>query len=127
MRSPRAAGWDPGRRARTGLPVALALLLATSATALARAPSKRASMQRDRGRAELALDRAEALRAGRGVRTGHELTAALQDLAARAPALSAPLQREADRLLLRPTDGGAAPDAYIVAEATPYCTANFCV
>src|SRR5688500_14627571 len=77
-----------------------------------------------------ALERAQDLRAGRGVVTGRELTLALARLAARYEALTPQGRREADRLLARPTDGAGDPqgDGWTVAEhSPPFCTTNFCI
>ncbi len=108
--------------------IALAVLL-IAPPAASGAPSKRAGLEGSRPAAEKALERVERLSAGRGVRTGRELTSALRELAARLDALAPADRREAGRLLARPTDGPADPggDGYAVPEATPYCTPNFCV
>lgn len=91
--------------------------------------AKSAQLARDARGAELALARATRLRDGRGVRTGRELTHALQELAARLPALRGEERRRGERLLARPSDGAADPfgDGYTVAEAAPHCSTHFCV
>jgi hypothetical protein len=110
------------RRPLLALLIALCVLPATAG-----AVSKRAASERNRPAAERALERVERLQAGRGVRTGHELTPALRELAIRYRALEPADRARARRLLARPTDGVADPDGYTVPEAAPYCTTNFCV
>jgi Bacterial Ig-like domain len=75
------------------------------------------------------LHRAEAVRAGHGVRTGFELTPLLKELAARQPDLSSRDRTRARRLMTRPTSGDAQPgeDEYSVPEAPPLCSAHFCI
>ena len=91
--------------------------------------AKSAELARDARGAELALARATRLRDGHGVHTGRELTHALQDLAARLPALRGEERRRGERLLARPSDGAADPfgDGYAVPEAAPHCSTHFCV
>src|SRR4051794_18962700 len=105
---------------RHGLLVPL-LLLATAAPASA---SDLRALSHDRSAAHAALERARDVRAGRGVRTGRELTPALAQLSAGSAALSPADRREADRLLARPSDGGGDPqgDGYTVPEHAPFCT-----
>jgi hypothetical protein len=106
---------------RRSLPVLLACLaLVVPATAAAGVR---------RHQAAWVLDRAEAVRAGHGVKTGFELTPLLKELAARLPDLSAGDRTRARRLMARPTSGGAQPgeDEYSVPEHAPLCTAHFCI
>jgi hypothetical protein len=90
----------------------------------------RASSTGAREEARDTLREAQALLDGRGVETGKELTPVLKDLAVRMKALPAAEEREARRLLLRPTRGQAQPgeEAY-VAGTTEHvsCSAHFCV
>src|SRR6185436_19954050 len=107
------------------------VLLAALAPAADAAPrdAKVRALERSHAAAESALDRARALRAGRGVVNGRELTPALAELSARYEALDPAERREADRLLARPTDGAGDPlgDGYTVPEHAPLCTASFCL
>ena len=115
---------------RVGVLVAWALLAAPAPSADA-APrdAKERALDRSHAAAESALAHARALREGRGVVTGRELTPALAELSARYEALAPAERREADRLLARPTDGATDPQAhgYTVPEHIPFCTANFCM
>ena len=107
------------------LPVAV---FALSAAAPAAAVSPRASAAAEK-RAERALEQAEDLRDGRGVRTGRELTPALHDLARRFRHLRGDERDRAVDLLARPTDSGD-PDAYPpAATVQSSCppAGNFCV
>jgi hypothetical protein len=120
------------KRGRRRLPVLMAwVLLAALAPSADAAPrdAKARALDRSHAAAASALDRARALRAGRGVVTGRELTPALAELSARYEALDPAEQRGADRLLARPTDGASDPQAhgYTVPEHAPFCTANFCM
>ncbi|MEA2440716.1 MAG: hypothetical protein QOH76_2140 [Thermoleophilaceae bacterium] len=58
-----------------------------------------------------------------------DLTPILREIATRLPGLRGSERTQAQRLLLRPTDGGSDPqgDGYDRAEATPVCSAHFCV
>ena len=118
------------RRGRLTVLAALVLLAApaSSGQAVPRDLKTRA-LERAHAAADSALERARALRAGRGVVTGRELTPALAELSARYGALDPAGQREADRLLARPTDEAGDPegDGYTVPEHTPICTTNFCM
>jgi hypothetical protein len=91
--------WTPV--ATTGAVLA-ALLFAGSAHA---AGSADRGLRTDRAAATRALDRAQALAHGHGVKTGREMTGALRELALREPALSAADDKQAQSLLGRPTDG----------------------
>ena len=106
------------------LPLALlALAAATPATAA----SPRASVAAQE-RAEEALDEAQDLRSGRGVRTGRELTEALRELARGVRHLRGEERERAIDLLERPTDLGD-PDAYpsgITVEAQTAQAASAC-
>ena len=85
-----------------------------------------------------ALDAAqEALEPGTATATAEPATTtpatadpslALRDLALAMPRLEGAQRRQAKQLLARPTDGrDPIGDSYSVPEATPYCTAHFCV
>jgi hypothetical protein len=82
-----------------------------------------------RARAESALTTAQKLLAGKGVRTGREVTPALAELARRKGALDGSDRREANDVLARPTSPGegAPGHSYTVAEHAPFCTTHFCV
>src|SRR5690349_13593409 len=110
-------------RCRHGLLGMLLLLAATAPAEAAGRDAKAHALARDRSAAQSALDRAS------DPPTGRELTPALAQLSARYGALSAAGQRDADRLLARPADGGADPEqqGWTVPEHAPYCTANFCL
>jgi hypothetical protein len=58
-----------------------------------------------------------------------DVTFVLRDLAVRVRLLDGDLRRRAERVLARPTDGGADPlgDGYTVAEETPFCSTNVCI
>ena len=106
------------------LPALLALALLVPSPALGQS-----SKRPDRAAAERALQRVKDLRNGVGVRTGREVSPAMRELARQRSALGATERRQADALLQRPTtnpNGDGFVD-YSVTEATPYCTANFCV
>ncbi len=107
---------------RSLLVLALVLLAAIPAAASAAKPATRAQ-------AEEALEEAQQVLDGQGVRTGREVTPALARLAAGKPLLDSADRREANGLLARPTDGAADPQrrGYTTDEATPFCTPNFCV
>ena len=113
---------------RPSLVALLALaLLVPAGSALAEPASPPEPTQR--ARAQAALDKAQGLLDGRGVKTGRELTLVLAELARTREALPVEERREARAVLARPTDGIADPqgDGYTTSEATPYCTTNFCV
>ena len=114
---------------RHGLLVLLGVLVSAAPAQGAGRESKASSLARDRSAAVGALRQAQALRAGRGVVTGRELTPALAQLSAAYAALDPRDRRAADRLLARPSDGGGDPqgDGYTVPEHAPYCTVNFCI
>jgi len=83
-----------------------------------------------RAQARDALAEAEDLIEGRGARTGRELTPVLLELARSLGALPPGERSEARDLLARPTDTATDPPGttkYTVAEATPVCTAHFCI
>jgi hypothetical protein len=65
---------------------------------------------------------------GQRLRRG-ELTPLLRQLALQLPKLRGSERRQAEALLARPTDGDADPqqDGYSVQEATPACSAHYCV
>ena len=100
---------------------------------LAAAPAQAQDLDRDdRASATEALQTAQQLAQGRGVRSGRELSPALQQLAAQRSDLSAAQRAQADQLLARPTD----PDD-VAQPGGPYATgapvkndcsdAHFCV
>jgi len=103
------------------LPAAMSVLAMLPSAATAAEPETRAQ-------AEDALQEAQQLLDGRGVRTGRELTPTLARLAAGKALLPTAERREATGVLARPTDGAADPqgDGYTVPSAT-WCTASFCV
>jgi hypothetical protein len=70
-----------------------------------------------------------ALKSGKGVRTGAEVTPLLKRLAVTLPKLKGADRTRAARLLARPTIGqGASGELeYEVAEATPLCSDHFCI
>jgi Bacterial Ig-like domain len=104
-------------------PIALACL------ALALPAAARAGTRHDE--AVSVLEKVEAVRDGRGAKSGFELTPLLRELAARLPDLTPGERRSARRMMLRPTIGQAQPgeDAYAVPEApaSPSCSAHFCI
>jgi|GEM_PF-412899 len=110
------------RLGRSLLLLALVLLAAIPATASAAKPATRAQ-------AEEALEEAQQVLDGQGVRTGREVTPALARLAAGKPLLDSSDRREANQVLARPTDGSGPRDEqkYTTAEETPFCTTNFCI
>lgn len=102
--------------------LAFVLLAALPDVASAADPATRAEAQD-------ALQEAQDVLDGRGVRTGREVTPALARLAAGKALLGSAERREANALLARPTDGApvTSDEAYAVPEATPFCTTNFCI
>ena len=112
------------RRALPVLTVVLCLLGWTgSAAAQGTAVAQRKA-------AEEALEKAQRLSDGRGIRTGRELTTALIEVARRRTALSRADRLEANSLLGRPTDpqdtaqtGGP----YTTTDVKRQCTPHFCV
>src|SRR4051812_10351858 len=110
-----------GRRV---IPLALVAGLIAAAGAGATPPTH--------AQAKRALAKAQELQKGKGVKTGRELTPALQQLFAALPRLS-PDDREAARALLaRPGDPGQDPSGTHKwsgpeAPASPKCTTHFCV
>jgi hypothetical protein len=77
---------------------------------------------------ELLLRARRAWVPGSGLRQG-ELTPLLRELATRLPGLRGSERRQAQTLLARPTDGNADPQqsGYATQEATPACSAHYCV
>ena len=103
--------------------LALVLLAAIPAAASAARPATRAQ-------AEEALEEAQQVLDGQGVRTGREVTPALARLAAGKSLLDSSDRREANQVLARPTDRYSGPpneEKYTTAEAAPFCTENFCI
>ena len=113
------------------LRVALILIASLALAAPAAADQRvRASSAGARGEARETLREARALLDGRGVRTGKELTPVLKELSAGLKALPGAEQREARRILLRPTRGQAqAGEEAYDAGTTEHslCTEHFCV
>ena len=104
----------------------LLILLATAAPAQAHSVDRHT-----RASATKALERAQRLAEGRGVRSGREFSPALQQLVAQRSDLSTEQRRQADRLLLRPTDptdtgpgGPYSPAATVRNDCT---NARFCI
>ena len=106
---------------RRALPLALITALIAAAGANAAPPTQ--------AQAERALAKAQQLRNGKGVKTGRELTPALQQLFAALPHLSTDDRASARALLARPTDGFADPQGYgyKIPESTPVCSVHFCI
>lgn len=105
----------------------LLLALALPAAALPAAAS--AAEPTTRADAQDALQEAQQVLDGQGVRTGREATPALARLAAGKSLLDSADRREANGLLARPTDSAAVvgDEAYTTGEATPFCTPSFCI
>jgi hypothetical protein len=106
----------------------LALICAACLALAAPAPAPAAAGLR-RQEAKRVLERAQAVRAGHGVKTGFELTPLLKELATRLGDLPARDRARGRRLMERPTSGAAQPgeDEYLVPEHTPLCSLHFCV
>src|SRR3954470_18977826 len=106
------------------LPAAASVLLA-AAPAAARSPQASTAAHQH---AERALDQAEALREGHGVRTGRELTDALREVALSIHHLRGDDRERATAILARPTDSPAEdPDAFdsgLIPQKT--CSTSFC-
>ena len=104
----------------------LAVLVLAASPAAAAEPRASAAAQRH---AERALDQAENLRAGQGVRTGRELTDALREVAVGIRHLRGEERERARSLLARPTDApGTDPDAFPPgAPVANQCLGSFCV
>src|SRR3954452_8787154 len=105
--------------------IAVVALLAFAALAPA-AAAKRS------GKAKQALTKVQQLQHGNGVRTGHELTPALNALFAALPSLGAADRATAEAILSRPSDAqDDPPDTHKwsgpEAGGSPKCTAHFCV
>lgn len=110
---------------------ALTVLAGPAQAAVAQAagsPEARSAAARE---ARSALAQAIRLRAGSGVRTGHELTPALLRLSRSLGALRGDQRARAESLLARPDDGPGDPfgDGYTTPEAalSPVCDEFFCV
>jgi hypothetical protein len=106
---------------RRAIPLALIVGLIAAAGAGATPPTH--------AQAKRALAKAQQLRNGKGVKTGRELTPALQQLFAALPHLSSDDRQAARAILARPTDGFADPQGYgyKIPEATPVCDVHFCI
>src|SRR5262245_25946 len=100
------------------------ILLATAAPAQAQSVDRPAS-------ATDALQYAQRLADGHGVHTGRELSPALQQLAVQRDDLSTAQRKQADRLLLRPTDptdtGPGGPYNPLATVETDCSNAHFCI
>ena len=105
------------------------LLLALALTAAVLPAAAFAAEPSTRGEAEDALQEAQQVLDGQGVRTGREATPALARLAAGKSLLDSADRRKANGLLARPTDSAAVvgDEAYTTGEATPFCTTSFCI
>src|SRR5690242_6439971 len=90
------------RRSRPA-PVVVAVI---SAIAFAAPAAAQSPAPTDRQAAEEALESAQQLADGRGIRTGREVTTALLNVARLRSALARSERAEADSLLGRPTDSG---------------------
>lgn len=112
----------------SGAALGLAIAAMALPSAAAAAPGgKQPTSVRARAEAQDAFRVARRIKAGKGVRTGRELTPALAELARRLPAL-APADRQAARkLLARPTQGVGDPkgDGYDRASVRT-CDPRFC-
>ncbi|HEX8074657.1 MAG TPA: Ig-like domain-containing protein [Thermoleophilaceae bacterium] len=117
-------------RRPTLIPLVAALVAAAviPSAAGARKPVRLSAATSHRAAAET-LRRVEAVRAGKSVRTGFELSPLLKDLVLGLPKLHGSQHARARRILTRPTLGQAQPgeSAYAVPEQTPYCSAHFCI
>src|SRR4051794_37903142 len=100
---------------------------------LAAAPAQAQDLDRNtRASATEALQTAQRLAHGRGVRSGRELSPALQQLAAQRSELSSAQRAQADALLARPTDPGdvtqpGGPYSPSATVETDCSDAHFCV
>src|SRR3954452_24866244 len=112
------------------------LALLTLAAAICAAPASAAPAQRaipTPGQARHALDKVKALQKGQGVKTGFELSPALNQLYAALPSLSASDREVAEAILARPNDGQTDPadthkwSGTESVNNSPKCTAHFCV
>lgn len=96
-------------------------------------PAPLAQAKPTRAQAKAALVKVQQLRAGHGVRTGHELTRALRELFESLPALSGGDRTAAESILARPDDSQKDPDDThkwtppIEAPGSPNCGTHFCV
>lgn len=111
--------------------LATLVLALCAATPAAAAPSP---VQRPtHAQAHAALAHVQALQGGRGVRTGYELSPALQRLYVSLPSLGAADRGAAEELLARPDDGQADPpdthkwSAAAAATAQQICGGHFCI
>jgi hypothetical protein len=99
---------------------------------LAAAPAEAKGPRSDRASAEKALTKVKNLQRGKGVRTGRELTPALNRLYASLQKLSADDRRAAEGILARPDDSQQDPPGTHkwdpgATVATPVCGAHFCI
>ena len=110
----------------------LAVLVSLAATTLIALPAAAS----DRGEAERALDRAEALFASGGAATqsapaaaagSRDATAIMRDLAVALPALERSDRRRAGAIMARPDELGDPDNFGKEAPDSPVCDANFCV
>jgi hypothetical protein len=91
-----------------------------------------AASSQQKANAKQALTEVEQLQHGNGVKTGHELTPALNQLYAQLPALSGDDRARAEAMFARPSDpapdpGGTHKWSGPEAPTSPKCTAHFCV
>ena len=111
---------------RCAAAVATAALVAlVPGTAGAASPGQKA-------KAKQALTEVEQLQHGKGVKTGHELTPALNQLYAQLPALVGDDRAAAEAFFARPNDPDADPVGThkwtgVEAATSPKCSAHFCV
>src|SRR5690349_8444259 len=108
----------------------VAFAAAISAAPASAAPAKRPTVPP--GQAKRALDKVNELQKGQGVKTGFELSPALNELYAALPSLSASDRQTAEAILARPNDNQTDPadtHKWSGAEAagSPKCTVHFCV
>ena len=111
-------------------PILLALLALAAPAVASATPRVTLHDQRVHRITLRALHRAEAVREGRGVKTGFELTPLLKEVAVGLRTLTGADHARARRLLERPTmgDAQAGEDQYTVPEhSPPYCSAHFCI
>src|SRR4051794_8612804 len=108
------------------------LAIALFLTALLAAPAQAAPRHAPKEDAHEAVAKIHALGKGKGVRTGHELSPALAQLAASVGALSGDDRRQAESLLARPDDSQQDPSdthKWLVPQGpgSPKCGTHFCI
>src|SRR4051812_20058623 len=107
-----------------------ALIAAVGGAAPAAAAPPRAHMSA--AKAHAALSKVKRLQQGVGVKTGFEMSPALQRLTVALPSLTGAARLQAKSILARPTDSQADPEnphkwPGPEAPSSPVCTAHFCV